>query len=222
MMQKLLQKHPLKKAIVVFDLDDTLYEERYFYESGVIAVITAIESIKKTKVSKKFRSKILMKKNFLDYVCDYFSLNSKEKLDLLSVYRNHKPSIELTNTNKNLIETLVQKCMKVIILTDGRSTTQKNKLNSLGLINLEHYISEEYKSEKPDLKRFILIENKYPDCKYFYIGDNTSKDFIAPNQLGWETIGLEDKGNNIHAQKKTGLPKINQPKIWIKDLIELI
>ena len=35
---------------------------------------------------------------------------------------------------------------------------------------------------------------------YYYVGDNTSKDFVAPNRLGWTTICLLDDGRNIHKQ----------------------
>ena len=40
--------------------------------------------------------------------------------------------------------------------------------------------------------------------------DNPDKDFIAPNNLGWTSICLIDKGLNIHKQKN---PEINQIEI---------
>ena len=35
---------------------------------------------------------------------------------------------------------------------------------------------------------------------YSYIADNTKKDFVTPNMMGWLTICLNDQGNNIHKQ----------------------
>ncbi len=35
---------------------------------------------------------------------------------------------------------------------------------------------------------------------YFYIADNPRKDFITPNRLGWTTICLLDRGQNVHSQ----------------------
>ena len=44
-----------------------------------------------------------------------------------------------------------------------------------------------------------------------YVGDNTEKDFFAPNQLGWKTVCILNDGRNIHQQdfelKKEFLPK---------------
>lgn len=73
----------------------------------------------------------------------------------------------------------------------------------------EIIISEEFGSEKPNLKNFEYFENIYGKASYFYVGDNVGKDFIAPNKLNWITICLEDNGLNIHIQK-TAL--INQEK----------
>jgi putative hydrolase of the HAD superfamily len=33
------------------------------------------------------------------------------------------------------------------------------------------------------------------------VADNVSKDFIAPNIMGWQTICLIDNGKNIHKQQ---------------------
>jgi putative hydrolase of the HAD superfamily len=38
------------------------------------------------------------------------------------------------------------------------------------------------------------------DFIYYYIGDNPQKDFLVPNQLGWESVCLLDDGSNIHEQ----------------------
>jgi len=38
----------------------------------------------------------------------------------------------------------------------------------------------------------------YPGKEFWFIGDNTSKDFIVPEKLGWRTICLANCGDNIH------------------------
>jgi putative hydrolase of the HAD superfamily len=35
---------------------------------------------------------------------------------------------------------------------------------------------------------------------YIYIADNPNKDFITPNKLGWTSICLLDRGQNVHQQ----------------------
>ena len=37
-----------------------------------------------------------------------------------------------------------------------------------------------------------------PSNKYIYVGDNVDKDFIAPNELGWLSIGLMPNPSFIH------------------------
>ena len=73
--------------------------------------------------------------------------------------------------------------IKVVILTDGRSVIQRLKVNSLGLDDFPLYISEDYKSEKPNKKDFLQVEYDYPNMRYIYISDNPEKDFDAPYEL---------------------------------------
>jgi putative hydrolase of the HAD superfamily len=44
----------------------------------------------------------------------------------------------------------------------------------------------------------MVMDNEKKE--YIYIADNVKKDFITPNKLGWTTICLFDKGQNIHKQ----------------------
>ena len=54
-----------------------------------------------------------------------------------------------------------------------------------------------------------------------YIGDNPKKDFVAPNQLNWVTVGLRDDGRNIHPQHQDGLLDDYLPMHWINCITEL-
>lgn len=83
-------------------------------------------------------------------------------------------------------------------------------------------ISEAMQSEKPDDKRFVFLQNKYPAAKRFiYIGDNIKKDFVAPNKLGWLSIGIMPKPHNIHQAEPEQYGREYQPTLWINTLEEL-
>jgi putative hydrolase of the HAD superfamily len=114
---------------------------------------------------------------------------------------------------------------KVALITDGRSKTQRNKVEALGLqqyLSAEDVIvSEELGSEKPDVRNYNALVRKYPSDTFVYVADNTRKDFVTPNTLGWSTIGLLDDGRNIHPQD-FNTKKEFQPKVWVKSLIEVI
>ena len=109
------------------------------------------------------------------------------------------------------------------IITDGRSISQNNKIKALGLSHLAQniIISEETGYEKPHVNNFKIIEKIYPDKKLLYVADNTSKDFLAPNTLKWDTVCLLDNGQNIHKQN-FDLQIKYLPKIKINYLKELI
>ena len=71
------------------------------------------------------------------------------KESLLWAYRLHDPNIKLSDDIEETLSLLKKKKAKIIILTDGRSITQRLKINALGLNHLPNYISEDFNSEKP-------------------------------------------------------------------------
>ena len=141
----------------------------------------------------------------------------------LDLYRYHYPSINLSNDASDFLNKISNQNIDFSIITDGRSISQNNKIKALGLSHLVKnvIISEETGYEKPHLNNFKIIERIYPDKKILYIGDNTSKDFLAPNILKWNTICLLDNGQNIHKQN-FNLQIDYLPKIKIKYLKEII
>ena len=99
------------------------------------------------------------------------------------------------------------------------------KLEALGLYSLfdDILVSEACASEKPDGKRFRYLQDKYAgkaDC-FIYIGDNIKKDFVAPNKLGWLSIGIMPKPHNIHQAEPEQYGREYQPTLWINTLEEL-
>lgn len=120
---------------------------------------------------------------------------------LLEIYRNHKPKITLIKHAKEVLEFCVKSKFKLGLITDGRSITQRNKLKALDIEDIfdKIIISEEINSSKPNEKNYLAFVEESID-EYFYIADNPTKDFISPNYLGWTTICLLDKGENIHKQ----------------------
>ena len=63
--------------------------------------------------------------------------------------------------------------------------------------------------------------NDNSGMNYVYIGDNPHKDFITPNKLGWTTICLLDRGQNIHKQNFINSLELN-PHFFIKSFDEII
>ena len=209
---------------IVFDLDDTLYKEIDFVKSAYIYINNYIKFRYSIDLSKEI-------KKCLDKEVDFFHLiNSKlqpgqsfsiEKY--LELYRFHYPKISLLDDTNIFLKELTRKNIDFSIITDGRSISQRNKVHSLGLSYLAKniIISEETGFEKPDFNNFKLIEDLHIGKNFLYVADNTSKDFVAPNALNWDTCCLLDNGQNIHKQN-FALNKEYMPKKRIKSFKELM
>ena len=182
--------------IFVFDLDDTLYSERDFEKSGIEFVYENL-SIKNISLETILNNR----ENWIEQIID--GSNSQITLQIvLDIYRNHFPTIQLYKDAKVFLEKLLSQGTEMSLITDGRSITQRNKLRALGIETFfkNIVISEEVNSEKPSEYNFrMVMDNKIAE-NYIYIADNPKKDFITPNKLGWTSICLLDKGQNVHKQ----------------------
>lgn len=206
--------------VIVFDLDDTLYKEVAFVESGFKAVARHIGNI---SFADELISWWTDGKNALETLINKYSLKFPiEKL--LAVYRNHLPAIKLDTSTVQILDYLIAHGKILGLITDGRFITQNNKIRALGLsqwISAENIIiSEEFGASKPDVRNYQFFMSKYPDKTYTYIGDNITKDFLAPKALGWQTICLKDNGQNIHSQDYN-MNEEYLPDITIKNISEI-
>ena len=152
------------------------------------------------------------------------SLYDYPKEQLIATYRNHTPHIEAFQGVLSTFKAIKKKKANIGVITDGRSTTQRSKIIALGL---EEYtdkivISEETGFEKPNRHNFKCIENFFPNATYYYIADNLKKDFIAPNELGWHTIGLIDNGLNVHHNSYQYFQVTHRPQNFILSIAELV
>lgn len=205
----------LQDYTVVFDLDDTLYAENDYVISGISFLEEFVYKVYKIRLEGKLLDAYGNgNKDFLDIACKSLKIPENSKESLLWAYRLHHPNIKLSDEIEETLSLLKKKKAKIIILTDGRSITQRLKINALGLNHLPKYISEDFNSEKPSKKRFIQIEKDFPSKKYVYIADNPKKDFIAPEYMNWICICANWVKNKIHKVNKFDMPsiKLDSPK----------
>lgn len=176
---------------VIFDLDDTLYSEKQYVRSGYKAV-----------------AKLLGDEALADRLWTYFE-NGKPAIDellnelgcmgrkeeCLEAYREQIPEITLYDGVVDLILELKSKGIKVGIITDGRVSGQKRKLQALGLDKLidDIIITDELggtRFRKPCDIAFRIMQRRWglPFEQMVYVGDNAGKDFQAPKQLGMRSV----------------------------------
>ena len=209
---------------IVFDLDDTLYKEIDFVKSAYIYINDYLKLRFKLDLSSGIEKCINENINFFDFINSKLSLRKRLSIEkYLELYRFHYPNISLSDDKTIFLRELTRKNVEFSIITDGRSISQRNKIHSLGLSNSvkKIIISEETGFEKPDFHNFKLIEDLHIGKKFLYVADNTSKDFVAPNALNWDTCCLLDNGQNIHKQN-FALNIEYMPKKRIKSFKELM
>ena len=208
---------------IVFDLDDTLYKEIDFVKSAYIHINSYINSRYNLDLSKNIKKCVEDGINFFDLINSELHQDQSFPIEkYLELYRFHYPEISLSDDTTFFLDKILRHNIDFSIITDGRSISQKNKIKALGLYDLAKniIISEETGFEKPHLNNFKILDRIYPNKKLIYIADNTSKDFLAPNYLNWDTICLINNGQNIHPQD-FNLNIDYLPKIKVKYLTEI-
>jgi len=219
--------------ILVFDLDDTLYDEKQFVYSGFLEVANWISEMSKTSSNVIYESMVKdLSVNgrgevFNNALKKYFHITKKNIKKCISIYRLHKPRI---NLEKDVVDLLMElgKTYKLYIVTDGNKIVQNNKIKYLGV---EKYIKKAFityryglTASKPSLKCFEIIKNieKINWQELVYIGDNPNKDFVNLNKVNAITIRvLQGDYANIEVTNeydaKFKIDKLTDLKMLIKN-----
>ena len=208
----------MEKKTLVFDLDDTLVKEIDYLKSAFAAIAAHLDK-KSDSLSNEMFEWYKGKEDVFGQLESRYEHAVKEELK--NLYRTHVPRFDPLSANRDLLRELKEDGHYLGLITDGFSITQRNKIRALDIEDLFDLIviSEEFGSTKPDKRNFEVF-SQFGTEEYYYISDNVSKDFIAPNQLGWKTVCLLDSGENIHAQD-FNKEILYLPAIKITDLSEL-
>lgn len=212
--------------IIVFDLDDTLYKEVDYVRSGYRAVAEHVrEHYHFDGAEQILWQAFASKANPFDALTLEMKPAELDIKQLVEIYRTHRPTISLSRTVELTLEELEGEDIRLCMVTDGRSITQRNKIAALQLERFiptdKIIISEELGAEKTSATPWRKVMEWYgDDCQYYYVGDNTAKDFYWPNRLGWHTVCIEDDGRNIHPQKFTG-DRTHLPQTVLEHIYDL-
>ena len=121
-----------RRKVFVFDLDDTLYKEVDYLKSAFREIASFLEfNYGLSDVYDRLLQYWQNGENAFENVIKEGHLPLHVK-DLLKMYRAHRPQITLDKDTRQVLDQLHQECVLGII-TDGRSLTQRNKMEALGL-----------------------------------------------------------------------------------------
>lgn len=189
-----------RNSVIILDLDDTLYAERDFERSGLLAILHTLD------VSTDFQIEELVALSQQgEDIFAYLGFDDLLRSVALTIYRQHMPTLRMYPDAKDFIDRAQQANCTLAIATEGRSTTQRNKIIALGLQDVIDliFISDEIGYRKIQSEFFNELASIVGDRPCFMFGDNPIKDFVIPNSKGWLTCMLEDRGNNVHSQSVT-------------------
>ena len=186
--------------VLVFDLDDTLYPEITFVQSGFHAVSTFLEKTYGLPKEDIYELclQVLEEKgrgSIFDTVLEQYGLKSKALIQkCLSEYRKHKPTLTLYEDAERFLNSF--KDLPLYIVTDGNLVVQHNKIEALSLqkymkkIFLTRRFGTSYEKPSPYCFQKIQVSEQVSPYEVVYVGDNPNKDFVGIKPLGFRTIRL--------------------------------
>jgi len=199
-------------AAVVFDLDDTLYPERGYAFSGFAAVAEAFADRLGDAGQSAERMRRLFDSGHRSRVFNMLLVELGWKEDpalvqeIIEVYRTHHPTIRLFDDAGGMLKKLRPE-YRLGLLTDGRSATQRRKIDALGLrerfesILITSELGPGFGKPSPRPFEFISTRLQVVGSRSVYVADNLVKDFAGPNALGWMTVQIR-RAEGLYSDQK--------------------
>lgn len=215
--------------VVVFDLDDTLYPEHRYVQSGLRAV------------SDFLQDTAVLGQDAFPAMWSLFAAGergavfnrvleacgvapSQDLIDtLIAVYRSHQPDITLYPDARAVLDHFHHR-KPLALLTDGYVRTQTAKIAALGIaryfevVLLTDQLGRDCWKPSPSGFEKIMHTLGGSPVGYVYIADNPLKDFAAPRRLGWQTVRVQRPGG---VYSDTTAPQESfEPDFLVEDLYQ--
>lgn len=184
--------------ILIFDLDDTLYDERQYVESGFRAVAAFGETRFgwDAEASFAFMQGALGRYGRGTIFNRWLDLHGRETgalvRECVRVYRHHRPQISLGDDAHAVLDLYADE--PLYLVTDGHKIAQQRKVEALGIASRfrKVYITHRFgiAKAKPSTYCFERIRLR-EGCQWsemVYVADNPAKDFINLRPLGVHTV----------------------------------
>jgi putative hydrolase of the HAD superfamily len=220
---------------LVFDLDDTLYAERDYAVGGFRAAAAWARKELGVQADPEHMIQLLD----TGHLGQLFAMALKaakpdhtdaELKGFVKAYGQHTPSLALFDDAAVALDHW-QRRAHLGLITDGHVPTQQAKISALGLASRFREIiatgalGPDRAFHKPHPRAFELMQAALgkPGDRFVYVGDNLSKDFVAPNALGWTTVYIDRPAHRLHRiHKHKAAPVDGAPHETVSDLRALV
>lgn len=187
-------------SALIFDLDDTLYDEIDYVCSGFKTVAERLAVVYGLQADEVYDMMLGLfnedRSDVFGRLVKQLNLDISAVVEMVSAYRAHEPRIHLRQDAAFILDYARKAGYKTGLITDGDSKRQRAKLRALGIESAFDavIISGENPGGigKPDAyvySRCLSVLGARPE-EAVYVADNPAKDFIGAKALGIKTIRL--------------------------------
>ena len=214
---------------IIFDLDDTLYPELSFVESGFRAVARHADKHWDVSAHACFGQLCELHQNGIrgntfDKWLQMQGLPAESVPQLVDVYRSHAPQINLFPGMHELLLELSED-HKIGLISDGLLDVQTRKFDAL---NVKPFFASVVFSDrlgrdywKPNARPYLYSLQGLGAAadRAVYVGDNPAKDFITARALGMQTVQIR---HDMGIYRDIAPPTIDhQPHVIVSKIDEL-
>ena len=226
---------------LVFDVDDTLYEQIVPFENAYKSLFDMDIDMEKFYLLSRYYSDVKFEasRNGEMTMDEYHiyriqeaakdlgvCLTAEQALSMQKEYKKNQQKLQMSNTTISILELAKENDVKLGIITNGPSEHQWSKIKALGIeswISRENIIvSGDYGINKPDVRIFEIMQEKLqlPNASLYYIGDSIENDIVGANNAGWKSIWINRYKQK--SPKEVDIYKIAENNNELFEIIEKI
>ena len=184
--------------VLVFDMDDTLYEEVAYVRSGFMAVAKSLAPTlgKSAKLLAGEMMELLQQAGrgkVFDSLLERYGRASRCLVHhCVSCYRLHEPEIHLHQAGADCLRRF--RHLPLYVVTDGNKMAQAAKVRALDLeskvkkVFITHRYGVRHAKPSPHCFRIIQKLECVRASRILYVGDNPAKDFLGIRPHGFRTL----------------------------------
>ena len=196
---------------LVFDVDDTLYEQIVPFENAFRSLFDIDIDMEKFYLLSRYYSEVKFEasRNGEMTMDEYHIyriqeagkdlgvyLTDEQALNMQKEYKKNQQKLKMSDITVSILELAKKNNVKLGVITNGPSEHQWVKVDALGVekwIPRENIIvSGDVGINKPDKRIFEVIQEKLQLGveSLYYIGDSLENDIVGANNAGWKSIWI--------------------------------